>query len=346
MKQGKVCHRVSLFVLLGLLTAFSAGPAAGAKLIQHVQRPPRLLVIPGSNDHWLGLTIKDVNEATAKELELPGNYGAIVVAVIKGSPAEKAGFQPNDVILEYASWRVWSTAQLQRLVRETPPGRTVSIQVSRKGKLQTLQVKVENRGPRAFQQMPSHPEGPWVWKWPFYESPSTPRQYPFLEPGPKGKILPIPPAIPKFKHGPIPNPEVPGAPHLWIFPKPGPKGEARPFLNPRPEQENALGISGQNLTPQLANYFGVKEGKGVLVSQVTPKSPASAAGLKAGDVIVRVGTQEIGSMAELQRALQSQKNEKRRVALRIVRNRQEREMSVILIPGLHGARPEPIMSLR
>lgn len=49
-----------------------------------------------------------------------------------------------------------------------------------------------------------------------------------------------------------------------------------------------LGISADELTPQLADYFGVKQGKGILVREVMADSAAAKAGLKAGDVIVRV----------------------------------------------------------
>lgn len=62
-----------------------------------------------------------------------------------------------------------------------------------------------------------------------------------------------------------------------------------------------LGVSVQPLTPQLAGYFGAKEG--VLVASVSDDSPASRAGLKAGDVIVSVNGQNVSSRADLTRAV-------------------------------------------
>ncbi|MBI4466166.1 MAG: PDZ domain-containing protein [Acidobacteria bacterium] len=95
-----------------------------------------------------------------------------------------------------------------------------------------------------------------------------------------------------------------------------------------------LGISGDELTPQLAEYFGVKQGKGVLVREVLAGSAAEKAGLKAGDVIVRVDGEEIGDVGELRRALVSERKE---VALTIVRDRKEQSVKVELEEARHFA---------
>jgi serine protease Do len=355
MRPTRTWHRASLLIALGLIAASVTVFAANRKpdqqgnsfagIIQGRVGPAFSLMNPG-HESWLGLIVKDTDEAKTKELKLPHVTGVLVVSVIPGSPAAKAGFQKNDVILEFDGQRVRSVAQLHRLVKETPPDRTVKVRITRQGKLETLQAKIESRGPSAFLEMPANPK---IWQWPYNKPPAKP--HPFLQPVPKGRIIPLPPVMPKFYLGPLPNlkPQLP--PELKPFIEPGPKGEARPFLNPRPARENALGISGQDLTPQLARFFGVKEGKGVLISQVDKGSPASSAGLKAGDVIVRVGRQEVGSMTELRWALQNQANGQHKVTLGVVRNREERQMSVLLAPGRltphgNGVRPEPIMARR
>jgi serine protease Do len=99
-----------------------------------------------------------------------------------------------------------------------------------------------------------------------------------------------------------------------------------------------LGIEGQDLTPQLASYFGVKQGKGVLVAQVEEGSPAAKAGLKAGDCIVRVDTAEVGSIPDLRRALAQQAGGDHSVTLAIVRNGHEQSLRVELQPAW---RPNP-----
>jgi serine protease Do len=58
-----------------------------------------------------------------------------------------------------------------------------------------------------------------------------------------------------------------------------------------------IGFEGETLTPQLAQFFGVKEG--VLVRTVSPKTPAEKAGLKAGDIIFKVSGTPVSSPREI-----------------------------------------------
>ena len=98
-----------------------------------------------------------------------------------------------------------------------------------------------------------------------------------------------------------------------------------------------LGISADDLTSQLAQYFGVKQGKGILVREVLVGSAAEKAGLKAGDVIVAVDGKEVPSVSKLHRALASDKEEKesRKVALTIVRYKREQTVNVELAAPEH-----------
>src|SRR6185295_18279178 len=89
-----------------------------------------------------------------------------------------------------------------------------------------------------------------------------------------------------------------------------------------------LGISGESLTDQLAEYFGVKEGRGVLVAQVNENSAASKAGLKAGDVIIAIDNEKIDNVNALVSTLW--KKEEGSVALKIIRNRVEQTITVTL----------------
>ena len=84
-----------------------------------------------------------------------------------------------------------------------------------------------------------------------------------------------------------------------------------------------LGISADRLTPQLAEYFGVKQGKGVLVIEVEPGSAAEKAGLKAGDCIVQVDSTPVESVMDLHRALAPKPGASREVTLTIVRDHQQ-----------------------
>lgn len=90
-----------------------------------------------------------------------------------------------------------------------------------------------------------------------------------------------------------------------------------------------LGVSVDELTPQLATYFGAKEG--LLVSSVTEDSPASRAGLKAGDVITKVNDEPVRSRDDLVRLLRDTKDGGD-VAIRIVRDKKESTVTAKLEP--------------
>jgi S1-C subfamily serine protease len=68
-------------------------------------------------------------------------------------------------------------------------------------------------------------------------------------------------------------------------------------------RDGRLGIRVQELTPELAAYFGAKDG--VLVAAVTSDSPAARAGIRAGDVITGVNGRSVGSAGDLNRELRS-----------------------------------------
>jgi serine protease Do len=84
----------------------------------------------------------------------------------------------------------------------------------------------------------------------------------------------------------------------WVAPMPPepPMGWDAPFPV-LPGQSPRVGFEGETLTPQLAAYFGVKEG--VLVRTVTSRTPAEKAGLKAGDVITKVSGTPVSSPREI-----------------------------------------------
>jgi C-terminal processing protease CtpA/Prc len=90
-----------------------------------------------------------------------------------------------------------------------------------------------------------------------------------------------------------------------------------------------LGIQGESLgnQEQLAEFFGVKEG--VLVKSVNRNSAAEKAGIKAGDVIVRVEDTKVNNTQELTSALRSHRSTKN-VNLTVVRNKKEMPVTVTI----------------
>ena len=95
---------------------------------------------------WLGVGLADVAADDVTRLKLSDEQGAVVKSVEPDSPARKAGVQEGDVILRFSGEAVHSVAQLVRLVRETPPGRKLAIEVSRGGAVQRLSATLVERG--------------------------------------------------------------------------------------------------------------------------------------------------------------------------------------------------------
>jgi serine protease Do len=88
----------------------------------------------------IGVVIQEVSQELAESFGLSKAQGAAVNAVEKGSPAEKAGIEPGDVILKYEGKAVTNSSDLPRVVGATRPGTKVSVQVWRKGGTKDLTV--------------------------------------------------------------------------------------------------------------------------------------------------------------------------------------------------------------
>lgn len=83
-----------------------------------------------------------------------------------------------------------------------------------------------------------------------------------------------------------------------------------------------LGVDVEGLNKQLGEYFGVAGGEGLLVRSVEPNSAADKAGIKAGDVIVKVDGEKVASASELRSALR-RAADKGGFPVAVVRNRKE-----------------------
>ena len=90
---------------------------------------------------WLGVRIQTVTDELAEGMRLDAARGALVASVTEGGPAERAGIQQGDVILEFDGRQVPDMRKLPRMVAETPIGKAVDVLVWRKGK--EVSVKVD-----------------------------------------------------------------------------------------------------------------------------------------------------------------------------------------------------------
>ncbi|MGZ3536304.1 MAG: DegQ family serine endoprotease [Thermodesulfobacteriota bacterium] len=179
---------------------------------------------------WLGVSIQEVTPELAKSFALKEKKGALVAQMVPGSPAEKAGIEQGDVIVEFDGKEVASSKDLPLIVSSTPVGKSVTIKLSRNGKLFDRQVKVGEMEQKA---------------------------------------------------------EVANA----------------------PSSHKPLGITVQNITPEIAQGLGLKREAGVVVTRVEPGSPAANAGIQTGDVIREVDRKPIKDVDDFVQKIEKSKDQ-------------------------------------
>jgi serine protease Do len=305
----------------GLVLSLSVHAQSG-KVRTSTTAPQELSLVETTNGGYLGVFLGDVTAERAKELKLAEVRGAVVGKVQEDSPAAKAGLRENDVILAYNGQRVESAAQMHRLLMETPPGRSVTLEISRDGARQQVPVtlgerqgifsgrfssgqleydairemadrlreqaeemrrKADEESAREFRQQSEH----------LREQAERLREE-MERARREGRVQ-------GFDSG-----------RGWLYSS----GPSRYHL----------GVSVTPLSEQLARFFNVKGGAGLLVTEVEAKSPAESAGLKAGDCITAVNGERVNSATELTRLLSrpgKDDKEASEVSLTVVRDRQE-----------------------
>ena len=91
---------------------------------------------------WLGVTIQSITQELAKEFNLKEEKGALIGDVVEDSPAEKAGIQRGDVIIEYEGKKIDEPYQLRNMVANTAPGEKVELKVIRENKTEIKKVTI------------------------------------------------------------------------------------------------------------------------------------------------------------------------------------------------------------
>ncbi len=98
---------------------------------------------------WLGVQLGDVSDELAAKLDLPDTSGAVVLWVIDDpgvpSPAKDAGIQIDDIVIRWNGTEVKQSSDLIRLVAKTEIGSTATVDVFRRGRTITLQVRIDER---------------------------------------------------------------------------------------------------------------------------------------------------------------------------------------------------------
>jgi serine protease Do len=91
---------------------------------------------------WLGVTIQNLTPELAKQFNLREETGVLVGDIIEGSPAEKAGLQRGDVIVEFDGKKVEDPNQLRNMVAAISPGSKVNAKIIRENKTLPLQITI------------------------------------------------------------------------------------------------------------------------------------------------------------------------------------------------------------
>jgi membrane-associated protease RseP (regulator of RpoE activity) len=204
---------------------------------------------------YLGIDTRDITHERMVALKLKEERGVEVTMVDQDAPAGKAGLREQDVILSFNGQPVEGQEELRRMIHETPPGRTVTLGISRNGEMITVKAQLANRR-KLF-------------------------QYPAMAVMAGTNPLGTPP-----------NFEMPAMPSFDV-----------PAIDVIVHSSVRGGLMVENLTPQLGDFFGVKNGQGVLVRSVEKGSPAERAGFHAGDVIVRVGDRPVADTSDWRNAM-------------------------------------------
>ncbi|MGO0123552.1 S1C family serine protease [Desulfothermobacter acidiphilus] len=94
---------------------------------------------------WLGVQVGPVDQNVAQYLGLPKAEGALVLGVVPGSPAEKAGITRGDVILEINGQKVATPDDLVAAVKNLKVGAQADVSLWRGGKIVRVQLKVTEK---------------------------------------------------------------------------------------------------------------------------------------------------------------------------------------------------------
>ncbi len=272
------------------------------------------LILVSAPASYLGLNIRDLDDHAAHLLNLKSTMGVEVTAVDHDAPAGKAGIHLRDVIVAVDGKPVTSALQFRETMRGFAPQKVVALSILREGKPLKFTVKLADRAKLQQQAFEDH-------------------------------FIPVVPSLGR----PFNNAAA-------FFNDDG-GGSMEDRRSANGENENVTrynlgsGAELDSIGPQLAQYFGVKDGTGMLVKSVEPGTPAAAAGLLAGDVVLKVNDEQIVSPIDWMRAVEN--GQGRPMQLTIVRNKRmqtitmpagPRTQAMLEMPRVDEANPVPAFS--
>jgi serine protease Do len=287
--KGRTFMRPTIQVGVALLgAAIILAPHTGrgqlSRISQVVDEPNPLLHSGGPAQGYLGVLVGDIDHDTASKLKLKDARGAVVTLIDHDAPAAQIGLRVNDVLLEVNGQAIEGAEAFGRMMREIPPGRKITLVVSRDGATQTLNVQLADR-----KKLDTD-----IWN--------------------------------KLNSGsdissPVTGLGILGSGSGGDAPLPG--GFHIPFVG---NSSLKVGALVEPLTAQMADYLGVRNG--LMVKQVARKSQAAASGMKAFDVILKVGAENIATVSDWDRAMRA--NQGKTVVVTILRDKKQQTVNLLV----------------
>jgi len=256
-------------ILVAGLALTSVGARAGGQDMDDTadkRIEKRIEIVGPGGGGFLGVDLDEVDGP---------DRGAKVRSVEPESAAEKAGVEDGDVITRFDGEAVRSARQLVRLVRETPAGREVTIEVKRGGTTKTLTATLGEGANRFHRELHLGDRNVFV---------------PRLEE--HDVEIEIPHAFP---HGPGPG--------VFRWHGDGDHDFTMGWVPERPR----LGIRFMEIGSELASYFELSADEAILVAAVTEDSPAAKAGVQVGDIVLKFDGRDVHDAGDLLTGVRSAK---------------------------------------
>ena len=240
---------------------------------------------------YLGIDMRDVSEDQLGALKLKEARGVEITNLDHDGPACKAGMRLRDVILQMNGQIVENDEQIRRMLKDMPVGRSVTFVISRDGQTQTITMQTADRRTIGLQAWEQH--------------------YTVPAPGPSGVVR----GGNTFLDGKSLNAAPAQKEHRDLL------GTETIILS-----SSFTGAKLEVMGPQLAEFFGAAGGAGLLVRSVDGNSPAEEAGMKAGDVVVKINSVSVANGTDWTRTVHDNKG--RPVPVVVLRDKREQTLTL------------------